>query len=60
METFDKCLEVLRAAKQMLGEILSSFELMDGETLRCIKDNTGMTTVLSSERPFNLLIETSG
>lgn len=60
MESFDRCREILRTAKQRLGEILSSFELLDAETMRCIKENTGMDTVLSSRPPFNLLIETSG
>ncbi|KAI1726728.1 FAD binding domain-containing protein [Ditylenchus destructor] len=58
--SFHKCCEILRTAKQMLGEILSSFELMDSDTLSCIKQNTGMDNVIATNPAFNLLIETSG
>jgi FAD/FMN-containing dehydrogenase len=59
-DSFEKCVTILRMAKQFLGEILSSFEFMDRESLRAIKENVGMGSVLQSDPAFNLLIESSG
>ncbi|KAI6181919.1 FAD-binding PCMH-type domain-containing protein [Aphelenchoides besseyi] len=58
--SFKNCTEILRIAKQFLGEILSSFELMDAESMRSIKENVGMESVLKSNPAFNLLVEISG
>uniref|UniRef100_A0A7E4V8E2 D-2-hydroxyglutarate dehydrogenase, mitochondrial n=1 Tax=Panagrellus redivivus TaxID=6233 RepID=A0A7E4V8E2_PANRE len=60
LESFDKVRQLLRAAKTDLSEILSSFELLDAETMRCVKENTGLSSALSSQPPFTVLIETSG
>lgn len=43
-----------------MGEILSSFELMDAESLKSIKENAKMKSVLESDHEFYLLIESSG
>ncbi|CAJ0564874.1 unnamed protein product, partial [Mesorhabditis spiculigera] len=58
--TFDDCRKILRIAKEKLGEILSSFEMMDRGTMGVLKDNLEFDNVLRSDPPFNLLIETSG
>uniref|UniRef100_A0A914UKG8 D-2-hydroxyglutarate dehydrogenase, mitochondrial n=1 Tax=Plectus sambesii TaxID=2011161 RepID=A0A914UKG8_9BILA len=59
-DSFLDCCKVLGDAKRLLGEILSSFEMMDSETMRCLKENHGRHNVLSTPAAFNLLIETSG
>ncbi|CAD5218025.1 unnamed protein product [Bursaphelenchus xylophilus] len=59
-KSFADCCAVLRACKKMLGEILSSFELMDSESMRCVQENVALESVLDSKPAFNLLIETSG
>ncbi|KAL3120747.1 hypothetical protein niasHT_008039 [Heterodera trifolii] len=60
--SFDKCLAILRSAKHLLNEILSSFEFIDGETMQMVEQNVGLSGPLPSNSayPFNLLIETSG
>ena len=60
IETFKKVTEVLRKAKTNLSEILSSFELMDAETLKCLEENEDLKSVLPSTPPFAVLLETSG
>ncbi|KAI6226124.1 FAD-binding PCMH-type domain-containing protein [Aphelenchoides fujianensis] len=60
VDSFANCTAILRTAKQHLGEILSSFELMDAESMRSIKENVGLNSVLQSNPAFNLLIEASG
>lgn len=60
VETYEGCREILHLAKQSLGEILSAFELMDSECMRCLLENESLPNVLTSNPPFNLLIETMG
>uniref|UniRef100_A0A914HRP8 D-2-hydroxyglutarate dehydrogenase, mitochondrial n=1 Tax=Globodera rostochiensis TaxID=31243 RepID=A0A914HRP8_GLORO len=62
VHSFKQCLAILRTAKQMLNEILSSFEFIDGETMQMVEQNAGLRGPLSvnSVFPFYLLIETSG
>ncbi|CAD5212593.1 unnamed protein product [Bursaphelenchus okinawaensis] len=59
-KSFADCCAVLRACKKMLGEILSSFELMDSESMRCVEENVLLESVLTSKPEFNLLIEVAG
>lgn len=59
-DSFENCVQILRVAKRFLGEILSSFELMDQESMRSIKENVKMDSVLTTNPKFNLLIESSG
>jgi hypothetical protein len=44
----------------MLNEILSSFELIDGEAMKMVAENAQLQCPLNSNSPFYLLIETSG
>lgn len=60
VRTYSECREVLRLAKQYLGEVLSAFELMDSEAMRCLLENEKLHNVLTSNPPFNLLIEVMG
>ncbi|VDK45564.1 unnamed protein product [Anisakis simplex] len=60
VKTYSGCREILRLSKQHLGEILSAFELMDSEAMRCLKENEKLDNVLTSDPPFNLLIEVMG
>lgn len=59
-DTFENCTTILRSAKQNLGEILSSYELMDSETMRAIKENVNLDNVLTTNPNFNLIVETQG
>lgn len=38
-KNFSSCLQVLRAAKKMLGEILSSCEFIDAAAMQCVVEN---------------------
>jgi len=58
--TFSACIRILRLARGRLGEILSSFEMIDAEAMRCVQDKEQLEPVLKTNPSFNLLIETSG
>lgn len=60
LESYEKCQEAFREAKNQLSEILSAFELMDGRSQKLINKATGKKMPLESEYPFYCLIETSG
>ncbi|CAJ0945786.1 unnamed protein product, partial [Mesorhabditis belari] len=60
VNTFDECRKILRIAKTKLGEILSSFELMDRETIGVLEDNLQFSNVIKTNPRFNILVETSG
>ncbi|KAK0394787.1 hypothetical protein QR680_000933 [Steinernema hermaphroditum] len=60
VQSFSGCCAILRDARRFLGEILSSFEVMDAATMYCLEENEQLHNVLSSTPRFNLLIETSG
>lgn len=60
LESFEKVQEAFRAAKGQLSEILSAFEMMDGNTQLILKNAKGMKMPLEGEHPFYCLIETSG
>ncbi len=52
---------MLSAAKAQLSEILSSFEFMDSETMRCVEENLHLRNPLNRQSSdFYLLIETAG
>src|SRR5690606_29196710 len=48
VESFENVKKLLRSAKTHLCEILSSFELMDRETMECLEENEGLKSVLST------------
>ena len=60
LKSFSDCLKVLSLTKQLLGEILSAFEVIDLEARRVVIDNLEQAYPLEEESPFHLLIETSG
>ncbi|TMS34445.1 hypothetical protein L596_002037 [Steinernema carpocapsae] len=60
VQSFAGCCAVLRDARRFLGEILSSFEVMDAATMQCLEENEQLHNVLTSSPNFSLLIETSG
>lgn len=60
LESFDKVLQAYQLAKQELGEILSSYELMDELSLDVSISNMGMKSPLSANHNFYVLIETAG
>ncbi|VDK31280.1 unnamed protein product [Gongylonema pulchrum] len=59
-ENKENCLKLLHLAKQMLGEILSVFEIMDSHCMRCLLENNQLKSVLTTNPSFTLLIETMG
>ncbi|KAG8529822.1 uncharacterized protein KY384_005303 [Bacidia gigantensis] len=60
LESFDKVQEAYRAAKKQLSEILSAFELMDGQSQDMVQLVTQKQRPLEGQHPFYCLIETSG
>ena len=60
LESFEKVQEAFREAKGQLGEILSAFELMDGNSQKLYNTVSGNRLPLEGEYPFYCLIETSG
>ncbi|KAL9129502.1 MAG: hypothetical protein Q9217_002062 [Psora testacea] len=60
LESFEKVQEAFRAAKAQLSEILSAFELMDGQSQDLVHAVTQKKRPLADKYPFYCLIETSG
>ncbi|KAL7076786.1 hypothetical protein ACQ4LE_003929 [Meloidogyne hapla] len=60
VNSFEKCQQILKLGKQMLNEIISSFEFIDGESMKMVKENADLDCPLSISSNFFLLIETSG
>lgn len=60
LQSFEHVQTAFKEAKIKLGEILSAFELMDGESQRIVKKVTGKKKPLEDDYPFYCLIETSG
>ena len=60
LESYEKCLEAFREAKNNLSEILSAFELMDGTSQKLLQKATDRKLPLEDEHPFYCLVETSG
>lgn len=59
MESFDKILIAFKSAKEQLGEILSSFEMIDAKSLEVVTHHCKVKSPLP-DYPFYMLIETSG
>ncbi|XP_049267551.1 D-2-hydroxyglutarate dehydrogenase, mitochondrial-like, partial [Rhipicephalus sanguineus] len=55
--SFESTLQTFQQARQQLPEFLSSFEVMDAESMRCVRDNLHLRLPLDGEHPFYLLIE---
>ena len=60
LESFEKVQEAFKEAKGQLSEILSAFEMMDGESQQLWKNAKNSKLPLEGEHPFYCLIETSG
>ncbi|KAL9046359.1 MAG: hypothetical protein Q9214_000790 [Letrouitia sp. 1 TL-2023] len=60
LESFDKVQSAYREAKQQLSEILSAFELMDGQSQDMVHNVTNNKRPLENSHPFYCLVETSG
>ncbi|KAI9822601.1 MAG: hypothetical protein M1827_000320 [Pycnora praestabilis] len=60
LESFEKVQKAFREAKNQLSEILSAFELMDGQSQDLVHKVTGKKRPLEGRHPFYVLIETSG
>lgn len=60
LESFEKVQQAYREAKSQLSEILSAFELMDGQTQDYVHQITGNKRPLEERYPFYCLVETNG
>lgn len=60
LESFEKVQQAYKEAKNHLSEILSAFELMDGQSQDFVHEITGNKRPLDGQHPFYCLIETSG
>ena len=60
LESFEKVQRAFREAKSQLSEILSAFELMDGQSQVLVHHVTNKQQPLEGEHPFYCLVETSG
>ncbi|GMR36952.1 hypothetical protein PMAYCL1PPCAC_07147 [Pristionchus mayeri] len=60
VSSYSHCLRLLSLARSKLGEILSSFELIDGETMKCVERHLPIKNIFNEPHDFYLLIETHG
>ncbi|TVY84517.1 putative mitochondrial D-lactate dehydrogenase [Lachnellula suecica] len=60
LESYEKVQTAFREAKGQLSEILSAFELMDGNSQELVNKVTGNKHPLEDKHPFYCLVETSG
>ncbi|KAI6947070.1 hypothetical protein KC318_g14920 [Hortaea werneckii] len=60
LESYEKVQTAFREAKTQLSEILSAFEMMDGQSQHLYHRATGARLPLEGSYPFYCLIETSG
>ncbi|KAL8743479.1 MAG: hypothetical protein Q9190_004179 [Brigantiaea leucoxantha] len=60
LENFGQVQKAYREAKQQLSEILSAFELMDGQSQDLVQKVTNKQRPLEGNHPFYCLVETSG
>lgn len=59
LEDYDKVLKLFQKCKADLGEILSSCEYIDSQSMSCVTKNLNLKCPIGSH-PFYMLIETSG
>lgn len=60
LESFEHVRKAFLEAKGQLSEILSAFELMDGQSQKIVRQVTGLKHPLEGSYPFYCLVETSG
>ena len=59
--SFDDVRNMLKIAKQELGEVLSAFEMLDGKTVEICKQYCiGVSNPLAQSAPFFVLVEVAG
>lgn len=58
--TYSDVLKAMLLARKGLSEILSAFEFLDHEGMKCVNANAGVRSPLQEEAPFYVLIETHG
>lgn len=59
-DSYDSVLELFKAARKQLGEILSAVEFLDAGCMDVVKQNCGLQSPLAEPSPFYMLIETAG
>eukprot|EP00051_Salpingoeca_urceolata_P017090 m.230242 g.230242 ORF g.230242 m.230242 type:complete len:606 (-) comp18858_c1_seq2:3244-5061(-) len=59
-DSYDSVLDIFRAAKGSLGEILSAFEFLDTQSMDVVRNNLDLRNPLEADHPFYVLIETHG
>lgn len=59
MDNFENVLKILKTSKRDLGEILSSCEYIDAQSMSCVTKNLNLKCPIG-QHPFYMLIETSG
>ncbi|EDQ89466.1 uncharacterized protein MONBRDRAFT_25135 [Monosiga brevicollis MX1] len=57
---YDQVQQTLVAAQKGLGEILSAFEFLDHEGMRCVNETVDVPNPFDSTAPFYVLVETHG
>ncbi|GMT15097.1 hypothetical protein PFISCL1PPCAC_6394 [Pristionchus fissidentatus] len=60
VSSYSHCLRLLSLARSKLGEILSSFELIDGDTMKCVERNLPLKNIFEGSHNFYVLVETHG
>ena len=60
LDSYDKAQQAFTEAKKQLSEILSAFEMMDGQSQKLYAKATGAKLPLDGDYPFYCLVETSG
>ena len=60
LESYEKAQQAFKEAKKQLSEILSAFEMMDGQSQKLYQKASGAKLPLEGEYPFYCLVETSG
>uniref|UniRef100_A0A0B7BJ06 D-2-hydroxyglutarate dehydrogenase, mitochondrial n=1 Tax=Arion vulgaris TaxID=1028688 RepID=A0A0B7BJ06_9EUPU len=59
-KSFSGVLDVFKSCKFHLGEVLSAFEFMDGQSMTLVKEKLALTNPLQTDYPFYVLVECSG
>ena len=60
VESYEKAQQAFKEAKKQLSEILSAFEMMDGNSQKLYAKASGAKLPLENDHPFYCLVETSG
>ncbi|KAL3218875.1 hypothetical protein MRX96_050598 [Rhipicephalus microplus] len=58
--SFECMLQTFHTAREQFPEFLLSYEVMNAESVRCVRDNLHLRLPLDGEHPFYLLIKVAG